>query len=216
MAVPHRGRRHSQQDETTTRQEAWIRVCLTNDLTFSTTDTTLTSTGKSDEDYMTWHGPRGASAQLDYIVGEVRCCRAWGVGPPAFRSDHCVVWATFDPTLRRAIRASLQKTPQTKTRHSLKGWCPQSAEALAQYRRHTQSLSGSHQRVPESTMRCGRRRRPALREPLGTRLGREKKGGGQEGTRLSARRSLLTSRDKPRNRAHIRKSVGFFVERPAS
>lgn len=106
---PHRGKAA---DEWATKHELWAQLCLENDMeawtTFDftkephldkegeTTTRTRDTTMRQIRGHHTWWGHGDVRSQIDCILGDRDACKSWGIGQPAFRSGHAVMWAMID------------------------------------------------------------------------------------------------------------------------
>lgn len=83
--------------------------------------------------HCTWRSHNGSGSQIDFILGELSECIAWGSGDPPFRSDHCVLWCEFAKRKKVMVtRAGAHKGAKT-----LKGWTPTGIAQLHNFRDET-------------------------------------------------------------------------------
>lgn len=98
-AAVEQRRRHRGQaaDEWAAKREFWVQLCLENNIEACTTfdfnkapqlgevEKVTAGAGRSPED----------QSQIDFILGDRDPCQVWGLGQPASRSDHAVLWVTM-------------------------------------------------------------------------------------------------------------------------
>lgn len=102
--------------------EAWTAYSSTYGTTPATArPPTLDDAARTEgKGYHTCWGHGGVRAQSDYAIGDKGACRSWGLGPPAYRSDHAVSRVIVDGGAAKP-RMQPKKLQQAC---SLKGWAP--------------------------------------------------------------------------------------------
>lgn len=137
-----RPRRGKAADEWAAKHEMWMRICLDNNIDACTTfgfnkasqlgeeseQATSVAGGSAGVEerrekgrgHHTWWGHGGGRSHIDFILGDRDTCQRWGLGRPAYRSDHAVMWVAIDVgnTKPRIMTHKLQ------TMRTLKGWTP--------------------------------------------------------------------------------------------
>lgn len=75
------------------KRSGWTSIALEFGLSFwNTMPDTRKASDTCLDDHCTWRSSTSSGSQIDFFLGEVSECVAWGLGDPAFRSDHCVLW----------------------------------------------------------------------------------------------------------------------------
>lgn len=136
---PERRSRGVIEQDQDSRRSGWCGAAVSAGLSIWTTMPDLYSGSRSGRQrFTTWQGGSRSAYQLDYILGELPSCSAWGSAEPTFRSDHRVMWAVHVSQCSERRRRQGPHQPTNRER-SLKGWAPHDEDKLHRFRCTTEA-----------------------------------------------------------------------------